>query len=83
MADYVLANGKRITDEDIELECADYEAGTWKGSLDTIRVGRPPILGERLVTVTVKLPESMVQGIDARSDNRSDFIRKAIAATLQ
>lgn len=39
--EYRLANGSAITDEDIERECAEYESGSWEGSLVNFRVGRP------------------------------------------
>ena len=39
--EYRLANGSVITDEDIERECAEYESGSWEGSLVNLRVGRP------------------------------------------
>ena len=35
------ANGTVITDEDIERECAEYESGSWAGTLTSLRVGRP------------------------------------------
>lgn len=34
MAVYTLANGEILTDEDIDRECAEYEAGTWNGRLE-------------------------------------------------
>lgn len=33
MSEYRLAGSGIITDEEIELECAEYEAGTWEGRL--------------------------------------------------
>lgn len=39
--EYRLANGFAITDEDIERECAEYESGSWEGSLVNFRVGPP------------------------------------------
>lgn len=82
MAEYKLANGDILTDEEIERESAEYEAGTWEGRLENIRVGRPPLADEQMITVPVKFPASMVAAIDRRSGNRSDFIRRAVAATL-
>lgn len=83
MAEYILANGRVLTDEDIELECAEYESGAWEGRLENIRVGRPATKEEPLVSVVVKMPASMVAAVDAASVNRSDFIRHAVAAALQ
>ncbi len=82
MTDYKLKNGQTLSDEEIEKESAEYENGTWKGSLTDIKIGRPAIFREELVTVPVKFPKSMVEMIDARSENRSDFIRKAVANSL-
>ena len=45
-------------------------------------MGRPRLTNEPLRAVTVTLPESMVESIDRRTKNRSDFIRKAVAAML-
>ena len=82
MAEYRLAGGGVLTDDDIEKECAEYEAGTWEGRMERIRVGRPPVADEPLVTVTVKFPASMVAAIDRKGGSRSDYIRRAVAATL-
>ncbi len=82
MAEYKLANGDVLTDEEIERECAEYESGTWEGHLEHIRVGRPSISDERMITVPVKFPVSMVAAIDRKTGNRSDYIRRAVAATL-
>ena len=82
MAEYKLANGGILTDEDIERESVEYETGTWEGRLERIHAGRPALTDERMITVPVKFPASMVAAIDQRSGNRSDFIRRAVAATL-
>lgn len=82
MVEYKLAGGSTLTDEDIEREAAQYEAGTWEGHLEKIRVGRPAMAGEKLVSVTVRFPESMVKAIDKTGSNRSDYIRRAVANTL-
>lgn len=82
MTEYELANGYTLTDEEIEKRAAEYESGTWEGRLESIHAGRAPISDEPLVTVAVKFPASMVAAIDSRTDNRSDYIRRAVAATL-
>lgn len=82
MGSYKLANGYELTDEEIERRAAEYESGNWSGSLEAIHPGRPAVSSEPLVTVAVRLPASMVASIDSRSSNRSDYIRRAIAATL-
>ena len=84
MAEYKLKSGAVVTDEDIERMAEAIEwgelPGEWTG--DAV-VGRPRISDEPLVTVPVKFPESIVAQIDKRSNNRSEFIRKAVAACLQ
>ena len=81
--EYKLKSGAVVTDKDIE---AMAEAigrgelpGEWTGE---VMVGRPRISDERLITVPVKFPASVVAQIDRVSKNRSDFIRKAVAAYL-
>ena len=83
MAEYKLKSGTIVTDEDIE-RIADAIArgdlpGEWSGEAV---VGRPRISNERLITVPVKFPESVVAQIDRQTNNRSDFIRKAVMACL-
>lgn len=80
---YELKSGTVVTDEDIQ-DIADACArgdlpGAWTAE---VRVGRPRLADEVLVTVPVKFPASVVEAIDRKSANRSDFIRKAVAAYL-
>lgn len=46
--EFRLANGTAITNEDIERECAEYESGSWEGTLTSLRVGRPASSCNRL-----------------------------------
>ena len=39
--EFRLANGTVITDEDIECECAEYESGSWAGTLTNLHAGSP------------------------------------------
>lgn len=82
MSDWKLANGYVLTDEEIERRAAEYENGTWSGTLEAIRPGSAPISDEPLVTVAVKMPASMVAAIDRKTKNRSDFVRRAVAGCL-
>lgn len=85
MAEYTIKGGRVLTDEDIErlgeaCEREEYpgEPGEW-----IVRPqGRPALSDEPLVSVNVKFPRSMVAAIDSKTKNRSDFIRKAVAAAL-
>ena len=82
MSKYTLANGTTITDADIDQLCAELESESWLGRLERIHHGPAAISDEPLVTVAVKFPKSMVKAIDDQTKNRSDFIRKAVAASL-
>lgn len=82
MSKYTLANGTTITDADIDQLCAEFESESWTGHLERIHHGSAAISDEPLVTVAVKFPKSMVKAIDDQTKNRSDFIRKAVAASL-
>lgn len=85
MAEYRIKGGGTVTDEELErlgeaCERGDYpgEPGEW-----VVRPqGRPRLSDEPLVSVNVKFPASMVAAIDAKGKNRSDFIRRAVAAAL-
>lgn len=82
MSKYTLANGTTITDADIDELCKAFESESWTGHLERIHHGPAAISDEPLVTVAVKFPKSMVKAIDDQTKNRSDFIRKAVAASL-
>lgn len=85
MAEYKVKSGATITDEELEKLGKAAEEGRYPGKPGEWIVrpqGRPAISDEPLVTVPVKFPISMVAAIDERSSNRSDYIRKAVAATL-
>ena len=82
MVEYRLANGYILTDEEIERECEKWESGNWEGHLERIHQGHPPVSDEPLVPVTVKFPASMLAQIDAKAKNRSDYIRRVVAASL-
>ena len=71
-----------VTDEQLESLESDAAHGVFHGEARKVVMGRPRLTDEPLRAITVTLPESMVKSIDERSKNRSDFIRKAIAACL-
>jgi len=80
---YKLKSGVVVTGEDIEDMVASAERGELPGEwTGEVIVGRPRLSDERLITVPVKFPASVVAQIDKVSKNRSDFIRKAVAAYL-
>ena len=83
MMEYKLKSGAVITDEDIERMAEAIERGELPGEwTGEVIKGRPRISEEPLITVPVKFPASVVEQIDKRSNNRSEFIRKAVAACL-
>ena len=80
---YELQSGAIVTDEDIDYLAEAIAKGNLPGKwTGAVTQGRPRLSNERLVTVPVKFPESVVAQIDKRTSNRSEFIRKAVAAQL-
>ena len=79
---YELDNGEILTDEDIERECAEYEAGTWKGGLTNYRIGRPRYSDEELGVVTFKAPLSKIAAMERKAReqgvSKSEFLRAAL-----
>ena len=85
MAEYRIKGGGTLTDEDVERLGEACERGDYPGEPGEWAVrpqGRPSLSDEPLVNVNVKFQQSMVAAIDAKGKNRSDFIRKAVAAAL-
>lgn len=77
-----LANGTVITDEDIERECAEYESGSWTGTLTSLRVGRPRLSdGEDNANLSFKCPKTGADLIEraaaACGMHKSEFLRSA------
>ena len=77
--EYRLANGSAITDEDIERECAEYESGSWEGSLVNFRVGRPRLSEvEANANLSFKCPKTGADRAAAACGMRkSEFLRSA------
>ena len=72
-----------VTEEQLDSWEADASEGVFHGApRGEVTMGRPRISDEPLRAITITMPESMVRAIDARSKNRSDFIRKAVASFL-
>uniref|UniRef100_A0A7C9NUH2 CopG family transcriptional regulator n=1 Tax=Muribaculaceae bacterium Z82 TaxID=2304548 RepID=A0A7C9NUH2_9BACT len=72
-----------VTDEQLDAWEEDASRGVFPGEpRGEIVIGRPRLTDEPLRAVTVTLPQSMVEAIDRQTKNRSDFIRKAVAACL-
>lgn len=58
MAEYPLANGYLLSDEEIEQRAQEWEEGVWEGSLVEVRAGRPPLSHEANANLSFKCPES-------------------------
>lgn len=72
-----------VTAEQLDGWEKDASEGVFPGKpRGEVVIGRPRIAEEPLRAITVTLPQSMVEDIDRRTKNRSDFIRKAVAACL-
>lgn len=82
MGKYRLEGGGTITDADIDRICDEFESESWTERLERIHHGPAALPDEPLVTVAVKFPQSMVTAIDSAREDRSDFIRRAVAAAL-
>lgn len=82
LMEFRLANGTVITDEDIERECAEYESGSWTGTLTRLRVGRPRLSdGEGNASLSFKCPKTGADLIEraaaACGMHKSEFLRSA------
>ena len=83
---YEFDDGEVLTDEDIERECAEYEAGTWEGGLINYRIGRPPLADEELGVVTFKAPRSRITAMERKAAeqgiSKSQFLRDAMEKAM-
>lgn len=82
LMEFGLASGTAITDEDIERECAEYESGSWAGTLTGLRVGRPgPSDGEVNADLSFECPKTDADLIEraaaACGMRKSEFLRSA------
>lgn len=82
LMEFGLASGTAITDEDIERECAEYESGSWAGTLTGLRVGRPgPSDGEDSVDLSFECPKTDADLIERAASacrmRKSEFLRSA------
>lgn len=82
LMEFGLASATAITDEDIERECAEYESGSWAGTLTGLRVGRPgPSDGEGSADLSFKCPYADADLIEraaaACGMQKSEFLRSA------
>ena len=72
-----------VTEEQLDRWEADAAQGVFRGEpREGVVMGRPRIADEPLRAITITMPVSMVAAIDARTKNRSEFIRRAVANAL-
>lgn len=83
---YEFDDGEVLTDEDIERECAEYEAGAWEGGLTNYRIGRPRYSDEDLGTVIFKAPLSRIAAMERKASelgvSKSQFMRDAMEKAM-
>ena len=81
MAEYKLANGYVLTDEEIETRAKEWEDGTWKGELVELRAGRPRLSPEPNANLSFKCPQSGADMIEKAAEisgvKKSAFMREA------
>ena len=81
MSNYKLANGYILTDEEIEERARQWENGSWKGELMTLRAGRPRLSSEENKNLSFKCPASSAELIEAAARvqgvKKSEFMRTA------
>lgn len=81
MAEYKLANGYVLTDEEIEARAQEWEDGTWKGELVELRAGRPRLSSEPNANLSFKCPQSGAAMIERAAElsgvKKSAFMREA------
>ena len=81
MAEYELANGYVLNDEEIEARAREWEDGTWKGHLVELRAGRPRLSSEPNANLSFKCPQSGADMIERAAElsgvKKSAFMREA------
>lgn len=82
LMEFGLASGTAITDGDIERECAEYESGSWAGTLTGLRVGRPGLSdGEDNANLSFECPKTDADLIERAASacgmRKSECLRSA------
>ena len=83
MAEYKLANGDVLTDEDIDRICKEFESESWAGRLERIHRGPAAVANEPLVTVPVKFPRLMFIHRTGGEKTCSDSVRGVGVVALE
>lgn len=82
----ITKNGVELTDEMIEQIAEAFERGDWPGAESRILKGRPLMLGEKLQSVTFKMPVRKVAILDGKAASldmsRSDYLRRLLDEDL-
>lgn len=81
MAEYKLANGYVLSDDEIERSAREWGDGTWEGPLIELRVGRPQLADEPNANLSFKCPVSGAAMIERAASllgvKKSAFMRDA------
>ena len=88
LMEFGLASGTAITDEDIERECAEYESGSWAGTLTGLRAGRPGLSdGEADASLSFKCQKTdavlIERAASACGMQKSESLRSAAIETAE
>ena len=74
--------GTMLSDELLDKLAEEYEKGEWVGHTGEVRLGRPRLSEEKLVTITLKISPASLAIVDKRAKeqggSRSDYLRAAI-----
>jgi len=72
-------SGVKLTDEMLDSIAEAFERGEWPGTESRIVQGRPLMLGEKLQSITFKVPARKVVVLDQKAASvnmsRSDYLR--------
>ncbi len=81
MAEYKLANGYTLSDDEIEKRATQWENESWKSDLIALRVGRPRLSEEENKNLSFKCPASgaelIARAAKAQGIKKSEFLRNA------
>ena len=86
MSTYIAANGMEFSDEMIDRWCEAYERGEFpegEHSVGGVVMGRPPLSGDKTVTLTIKLPAGMKAAVMRRAKEEGTsaaaYVRNVLA----
>lgn len=79
---YIATDGTVLTDKLLDEMAEEYENGTWEGGFTDVVYGRPPLYGEKMATLSFRVPAYLKDAVDSTVErsgiSRSQFFRNAI-----